>query len=47
MVAGTLLALGSMLREWGIPVEVAVKGLRLAYRMDKAKERRRGRRKQS
>lgn len=35
--ASALLVLGSMLYEWGLPLEKAIKGLRLAYKMESEK----------
>lgn len=37
-VAGALLILGSMLCEWQLPLNKAVRGLRLAYRIEKKKQ---------
>lgn len=38
VVAGALLCLGGMLYEWGMPLDKAIQGLRLAYAMEAAKQ---------
>ncbi len=38
-VAGTLMVMGSMLVEWKLPIEKAIKGLRMAYKLAQKKER--------
>jgi len=35
--AGALMVLGGMLREWGLPLDRAIRGLREAYRLDAKK----------
>jgi hypothetical protein len=37
-VAGALICLGGMLFGWGLPLEKAIKGLRMAYELEAAKE---------
>lgn len=36
--AGMLLICGALMHEWGLPINKAVKGLRLAYRMERDKQ---------
>lgn len=37
-VTGALIILGGMLFEWGLPLDKAIKGLRMAYELEAAKQ---------
>lgn len=37
-VAGTLICLGGMLYEWGLPLDKAIEGLKAAYAMEADKQ---------